>query len=674
MTGNLKLLINFIWKFMGTVRFGNDHVAAIQGYGDIRFGNILITRVYYVEGLGHNLFSVGQFCDADLEVAFRRNTVFIRNLVGDDLLTGNRGTNLYAIDINQMASTSPICLMTKASETKSWLWHRRLSHLNFDTINKLAKDNIVTGLPKFKYTKEHLCPSCEQGKSKRASYKPKTVPSSEARLHMLHMDLCGPMRVESINGKKYILVIVDDYSRYTWVKFLRSKDEAPGIIITFLKRIQVLLQAPVRIIRTDNGTEFTNQELRTYLEDVGITHQTSVVRTPQQNGVVERRNRTLVEAARTMLIFSSTPLFLWADAVATACFTQNRSLVHPRFNKTPYELVNNRKPDISYLHVFGALCYPTNDREDLGKLKAKGDIGIFIGYSENSRAFRVYNRRTKKILETMNVKFDEISQMASERYALEPALNPMASNQNGLGPAPNQQTSGHISSGLGPQEAQSTNTDKPSEQELENFFELMFDEYYGGTSTNASQQHSAAPAQNHQPPPPPQDASTTIEAEAPTTSTSSTSTQATPVLETVLPNVDEQNQNTNFQEEPTNNSNDVSLEEGEEVFENPFATDSAESSSRLKEPSNTHTLNPRYPSTFQWTKDHPIEQVIGEPSKPVQTRRQLATDPGLCIYICSISLKEPKNIREAMAENPWIEAMQEKLLQYLLHDSWELVE
>jgi transposase InsO family protein len=148
------------------------------------------------------------------------------------------------------------------------------------------------------------------------------------------MDLCGPMRVENINGKKYILVIVDDYSRYTWVKFLRSKDEAPGIIITFLKRIQVLLQAPVRIVRTDNGTEFTNQELRTYYEDVGITHQTSVVRTPHQNGVVERRNRTLVEAASTMLIYSSAPLFLWADVVATSCFTQNRSLIRWLLIKT----------------------------------------------------------------------------------------------------------------------------------------------------------------------------------------------------------------------------------------------------------------------------------------------------------------------------------------------------
>lgn len=306
--------------------------------------------------------------------------------------------------------------------------------------------------------------------------------------------------------------------------------------------------------------------------------------------------------------------------------------------------------------MFGALCYPTNDREDLGKLKAKGDIGIFIGYSENSRAFRVYNRRTKRIMETMNVKFDEISQMASERLALKPALNPMASNQTRLGPALNMQTSGHISSGLVPQGAQSTNTGKPLEQELENFFELMFDEYYGGPSTNASQLHSAALAQNHQPPPPSQDASTTIEAEAPTTSTSSTSTQATPVIESVLPRVDEQNQTTNFQEEPTTNPIDVALEE-EEVFENPFASDSAESSSRLQEPSNTHSFNQRYPSTFQWTKDHPLEHVIGEPSKPVQTRRQLATDLELCIYICSISLKVPKNIREAMAENPWIEAM-----------------
>nr|GFB47993.1 putative ribonuclease H-like domain-containing protein [Tanacetum cinerariifolium] len=194
---------------------------------------------------------------------------------------------------------------------------------------------------------------------------------SRQRLHLLHMDLCGPMRIASINGKRYILVIMDDYSHYTWVHFLRSKDEAPAVIITFLKRITVLLQSHVIIIRTDNGTEFKNQVLKIYFDSVGISHQMSSVRTLQQNGVVKRQNRTLVEAARTMLIFSRAPLFLWAEAIATACFTQNRSIIHRRFNKTQYELINGKKPDISFLYVFGALCYPKNDREDIGKLGAK---------------------------------------------------------------------------------------------------------------------------------------------------------------------------------------------------------------------------------------------------------------------------------------------------------------
>nr|GEW65677.1 reverse transcriptase domain-containing protein [Tanacetum cinerariifolium] len=202
MTGNLKLFINFIWKFLGTVRFRNDHVAVILGFSDLQWGNILITRVYYVEGLGHNLFSVGEFCDSDLEVTFRRNACFVKNLEGVDLLKGDRSTNLYTIILNEMVSASPICLMARASSTKSWLWHQRLSHLNFDTINDLARNDLVSGLPKFKYHKEHLCTSYKQEKSKRTSHPPKPVPNSRHRLHLLHMDLCGPMRIASINEKR----------------------------------------------------------------------------------------------------------------------------------------------------------------------------------------------------------------------------------------------------------------------------------------------------------------------------------------------------------------------------------------------------------------------------------------------------------------------------------------
>ncbi|GKD48633.1 retrovirus-related pol polyprotein from transposon TNT 1-94 [Tanacetum coccineum] len=247
----------------------------------------------------------------------------------------------------------------------------------------MSKD-LVDGLLKFKYNKDHLCSACEQGKSKNASLPPKLVPSIKSKLELLHMDLCGPMGVASIIGKKYILVIVDDYSRYTWVYFLCTKDEAPNMIIDFINHVQRNLKAQILTIQTDNGTEFKNEKLRPFYAKLGIVHKTSIARTPQQNGVVERRNRTLVEAARTMLIFSKTPEFLWAEAIATACFTQNRSIIHTEYNKTPYELIQGRKPNIQYFHVFGSLCYPTNDRDDLRKMKPKADIGIFIGYSESS--------------------------------------------------------------------------------------------------------------------------------------------------------------------------------------------------------------------------------------------------------------------------------------------------
>ncbi|GJT13919.1 retrovirus-related pol polyprotein from transposon TNT 1-94 [Tanacetum coccineum] len=332
MTGDRSRLRNFVKKFIGTVRFGNDHFGAIMGYGDYVIGDSVISRVYYVEGLGHNLFSVGQFCDSDLEVAFRKHTCFVRDLDGVDLIKGSRGTNLYTISVEDMMRSSPICLLSKASKNKSWLWHRRLNHLNFGTLNDLARKDLVRGLPRLKFEKDHLCSACQLGKSKKATHKPKMINTIMEVLHILYMDLCGPLRV---------------------------------------------------FVRTDNGTEFVNKALTDYYESVGITHEKTVLRTPQQNGVVERRNRTLVEAARTMLIFSKAPLFLWAEAVATACYTQNRSLIHTLHNKTPYELVHDKKPDLSFLRIFGALCYPTNDSEDLGKLKAKADIGFFVGPAPN---------------------------------------------------------------------------------------------------------------------------------------------------------------------------------------------------------------------------------------------------------------------------------------------------
>ncbi|GJY19068.1 retrovirus-related pol polyprotein from transposon TNT 1-94 [Tanacetum coccineum] len=209
-----------------------------------------------------------------------------------------------------MLKTSQICLLSKASKSKSCLWNRRLSHLNFGTLNKLAKDGLARGIPIIKFLKDHLCSACALGKIKKSSHQPKVKDTNQEKLYLLHIDLCGSMRVASINGKRYVLVIVNDYSRFTWVRFLRSNDEAPEAIIKCIKNIQVHLNATIRNVRTDNGAEFVNQSLREFYENVGISHQTSVARTPQQNGVVERQNQTLVEAARTILgprLYSMTP-------------------------------------------------------------------------------------------------------------------------------------------------------------------------------------------------------------------------------------------------------------------------------------------------------------------------------------------------------------------------------
>nr|GFA18041.1 retrovirus-related Pol polyprotein from transposon TNT 1-94 [Tanacetum cinerariifolium] len=321
---------------------------------------VTIKRVYYVEGLNHNLFSVGQFCDADLEVAFRKSTCFIRDLKGNDLLIGDIVSSMV------MASSS---LLFK-------LRHHQLA----------VKDDIMVGLPKLKFIKDHLCSSCELRKAKRKSFHTKLTPSSKRRLQLLHMDLCGPMRVESINGKIYVLVIVDDFSRYTWTHFLRSKDETPEVLIDFLRLVQRGLQAQVRVVRTDKGTKFLNQTLYAYFATEGILHQTFVARTPGQNGVVERRNRTLVEAARIMLSAAKVPLFFGAEAIATACFTQNRYLVIPRHEKTPYYIINDRKPSVKFFHIFGSICYIVRDGENLDKMKEKGDECIFVDHSSSDPA------------------------------------------------------------------------------------------------------------------------------------------------------------------------------------------------------------------------------------------------------------------------------------------------
>nr|GEZ37039.1 hypothetical protein [Tanacetum cinerariifolium] len=414
------------------LKFGNDQIAPIIGYGDLVQGTVTIKRVYYVEGLNHNLFSVGQFCDVDLEVAFRKSTCYIHDLKGNDLLI--------------------------ATSSQAWLWHRRLSHLNFNTINLLSKNDIVIGLPKLKVIKDHLSSSYETSK----------------------------------------------------------------VLIDFLRFVQRRLHAHVRTVRTDKGTKFLNKTLHAYFSSEGIHYQTSIARTPEQNGVVKRRNRTFVEAVRTMLSAAKVPLFFWVKAIATSCFTQNRSLVIPQHEKTPYHIINDRKPSVKFFYIFGSLCYIVRDGEILDKMKEKGDACIFVGYSTQSRDYRVFNKRTRVLVETIHVNFDELPQMALDNV---------------------------------------TGTVTMS-NELDLLFSLMFDELLNG-STQVVSMYS-------------------------TVTTADVSNQCQQQRKTPL----------NSQTTPVPTCQD--------------------------------------PTQAPTTKDHPLEQVNGNPSQSVRTRRQLELDGEMCMFALTL--------------------------------------
>ncbi|GJU99854.1 retrovirus-related pol polyprotein from transposon TNT 1-94 [Tanacetum coccineum] len=369
--------------------------------------------------------------------------------------------------------------------------------------------------------------------------------------------------------------------------------------------------------------------------EIGIMQQFSIARTPQQNGVVERRNRTLVEAARTMLIFSRLPEFLWAEAVATTCFTQNRSIINTRHNKTPYELLRGRKPNVEYFHVFGSLCYPTNDRDDLGKMKPKADIGVFIGYSETSRGFRIYNRRTKRIMETIHVKFDELTAIASEHDCLEPELQRF-NNQNSSDDLMN----------------------TPSKEDLDNLFGPMFEDYFEQKSSDTTINSAAQPTHDQE--------------DSPSTSSIIVDTHEAPPVVTTS---DEQTSPISLQESDEFNQEDSADFDGNTQFV-PYDSlnhEEIESSTTNLEPSNVQNFHQVQPSTHIWTKDHPLDQVIGDPSKPVMTRQRLHTDSEVCMYALTVSTIEPKNIKEAMADHSWIESMQDELNQFERLQVWELV-
>ena len=388
------------------MKFGGNQSGKIIGTGTIGNSSTSINNVWLVDGLEHNLLSISQFCDNGYDVLFEKPNCTVINKEDKSIVfKGKRVDNVYKINFSELADQKVICLLSV--NDKKWMWHRRLGHANWRLISKLSKLQLVKGLPDIDYHSDALCGACQRGKIVKSSFKTKDIVSTSRPLELLHIDLFGPVSTASLYGSRYGLVIVDDYSRWTWVKFIKSKDVACDVFSSFCTQIQSEKESKILKVRSDHGGEFENEPFEAFCEKHGIFHEFSSPRTPQQNGVVERKNRTLQEMARTMIHENNLPKHFWAEAVNTACYVQNRIYIRPILEKTAYELFKGRKPNISYFHQFGCTCYILNNKLYLKKFDAKAQRGIFLGYSERSKAYRVYNSETLCVEESMHVKFDD---------------------------------------------------------------------------------------------------------------------------------------------------------------------------------------------------------------------------------------------------------------------------
>ena len=417
MTGDIQQFSSFEKKVGGKVTFGDNAKGNILGKGTIgNSSSPLIEDVLLVENLNYNLMSVSQLCDKGFKVIFMSSKCIIMDSFSDDIIfVGKRFENVFTIDID-VARDVDKCFVSISNE--SWLWHRRLGHANMDLLNKLSTKQLVKGLPCVTFQKDKICDACQFGKQIKSSFKSKKMISTSRPLELLHLDLFGPMRTASLGGKFYVFVIVDDFSRFTWTLFLTHKNEALQTFSNLCKRIQNEKGFSIVSIRSDHGKEFENKDFEKYCLQNGFEHNFSAPRTPQQNGVVERKNRSIQEMARTLLNENGLPKYFWGEAVHTSCYVLNRVSIRPILKKTPYELWKGRKPNINYFRVFGCKCFILNQKDDLGKFDSKSDVGIFLGYSSSSKSYRVYNRRTLVVEESMHIVFDETNPFSSEKVVI----------------------------------------------------------------------------------------------------------------------------------------------------------------------------------------------------------------------------------------------------------------
>ncbi|GJV45500.1 putative ribonuclease H-like domain-containing protein [Tanacetum coccineum] len=683
MTRNKAYLAEYQDFNGGPVAFGGSK-GYITGKGKIKTGKLDFEDVCFVKELQHfNLFSVSQMCDKKNKVLFTDSECLVLSpefKLPDEnqvLLRIPRQNNMYSFNLENIVPSGGLaCLIAKATIDESNKWHRRLGHVNFKNLNKLVKGNLVRGLPSKIFQNDHTCVACQKGKQHKASCKAKSVSSISHSLQLLHMDLFGPTSVRSLNHKTYCLVITDDFSRFSWVFFLRTKDETSGILKDFIRQIENQLNQKVKTIRCDNGTEFKNMDFIELCGSKGIKREYSNARTPQQNGVAERKNRTLIEAARTMLADSFLPNTFWGRQLV--CL-------------------------VIYIRPFGCHVTILNTIDHLGKFDGKSDEGFLVGYSLQSKAFRVYNLETKRVEENLHITFLENKpNVAGKGPTWLFDLDYLTDSMNYQPVRSENQANKHA----GPQEAnQNAGTEdiidagdsKKEDESAQDYFVLPIWSSY--SSTVKRQEKDAGDAPNKHP---------------------DLKTNGKPVDKEDQVFLDElerlkrQEKDANdaieaLRKEFAQQTEDLLLQAGaakpskipdpKESYDNPndgiFTNASYGDKGVVVDFTNLETIVNVSPiPTSRIHSIHPSTQIIGDPKLAVQTRSKVNKSSEACAFVsyiqkqritnhkdfqhylfaCFLSQVEPKNISEALEDESWVDAMQEELLQFKIQKVWILVD
>ncbi|GJY05315.1 putative ribonuclease H-like domain-containing protein [Tanacetum coccineum] len=616
MTGNKALLTDYQDIDGGFVAFGGStRGGKITGIGKIRTNKIDFEDVFFAKELKFNIFSVSQMCDKKNSVLFPETECLVLSI------------EFKLIDESQVLLRVP-------------RQNNMLGHVNFKTMNKLVKGNLVRGLPSKTFENDHTCVAFQKGKQHKVSCKTKLVSSISQPLQMLYMDLFGPTSVRSINHKTYCLVVTDDFSRFSLVFFLATKSETSGI-----------------------------------LKQKGIKREYSFARTPQQNGVVERKNRTLIEAARTMLVDSLLPIVFWAKTINTACYVLNRVLVTKPYNKTPYEIIIGRAPSISFMRPVGCPVTILNTLDPLGKFDGKAKERFLVGYFVKSKAFRVFNTESRKVEENLHVNFLEnkpnvVGQGPNWIFDIDSLTNSMnyqsvtAGNQTNKNVGP-QETNGNQSSDdkakdytVDDDACKKTIQELASEydQALKNVLDKMMDQEKEATEQSdvvrkefeaqcdSQEKITRASSTNN---------FNTVSTPVNTASASRTFSPVGPSFDTV-------------EIQSTGIFGNAYDDPGLESLNTPYADQSVgtEADFNNMESSTVVSLIP----TTRVHSIHPKAQIIGDP------KRKNHKDFQNCLFACFLSQHEPTKISQALDVESWVKAMQEELLQFKIQKVWTLVD